>query len=75
MAESEIWNCDLITYFDLGSVSVDGHVNFQQASLFLNGATKLYGSRVENVNTMSRRLLNTLYVTTEGAYVRKDGQK
>lgn len=60
MAESEIWNCDLITYFDLGSVSVDGHVNFQQASLFLNGATKLYGSRVENVNTMSRRLLNTL---------------
>ncbi|KAI8923891.1 condensin complex subunit 2/barren [Entophlyctis helioformis] len=57
------WNLALIDYFHDMSVLRDGStnsINFQKASCTLDGCVKIYTSRVDSVDSETKRLLDSL---------------
>ncbi|KAJ3122975.1 hypothetical protein HK098_002311 [Nowakowskiella sp. JEL0407] len=55
------WNVALIDYFkDMRVLREGDSINFQKASCTLDGCVKIYSSRVDSVDTETRKLLNGL---------------
>lgn len=55
------WDLALIDYFyEMSLIREGGSINFQRASCTLDGCVKIYTSRVDSVNSETRRLLDGL---------------
>nr|KAJ3422255.1 hypothetical protein HK105_000501 [Polyrhizophydium stewartii] len=61
ISPANTWNLALIDYFHEMSVLRDGNsINFQKASCTLDGCVKIYTSRVDSVDSETKRLLDSL---------------
>ncbi|KAL5035556.1 hypothetical protein RTP6_003234 [Batrachochytrium dendrobatidis] len=61
ISTANTWNLALIDYFHDMSVLRDGSsINFQKASCTLDGCVKIYTSRIDSVDSETKRLLDSL---------------
>ncbi|KAH6576150.1 hypothetical protein BASA62_001540 [Batrachochytrium salamandrivorans] len=61
ISPANTWNLALIDYFHDMSVLRDGSsINFQKASCTLDGCVKIYTSRIDSVDSETKRLLDSL---------------
>eukprot|EP00842_Homolaphlyctis_polyrhiza_P004828 jgi/Hompol1/5346/HPOL_004350-RA len=68
ISPANTWNLALIDYFYDMSVLRDGaSINFQKASCTLDGCVKIYTSRVDSVDSETKRLLDSLIERSSGS--------